>query len=70
MKGQLTTPEQRGTFLCMHDHEFVQDIDTGRIVRRLKVVPAPGQKVTARNGKREYIVGPRGNLIRQEGTHA
>ena len=70
MKGQIT-PEQRGRFIVMHNHEIVQDpLNYLRMVRRLKVVPAPGQKVTARYGKREYIVGPRGNFIRQEGTHA
>lgn len=70
MKGQIT-PEQRGRSIVMHNREIVQDpMNCLRMVRRLKVVPAPGQKVTARDGKRAYIVGPRGNLILQEGTHA
>lgn len=70
MKGQLSTPEQRGTFIVMHSHEYGIDDNTNRVVRRLKVVPGIGQEVQARDGKRKYIVGQRGNLIRQEGTHA
>lgn len=70
MKGQLSTPEQRGTFLIMHSHEYGIDDNTNRVIRRLKVVPGIGTEVTARDGKRKYIVGPRGNLLRQPGTHS
>ena len=68
MKGQLSTPEQRGTFIVMHSHDWEIDHALGRVVRRLKIVPGIGQEVQARDGKRKYIVGPRGNLIRWPGT--
>lgn len=67
MKGQMSTPEQRGNFIVVHSHGWEIDHALGRFVRRLKCIPGIGQEVQARDGKRKYIVGPRGNLIRQRG---
>lgn len=71
MKGQLSTPEQRGTVIIMHSHKFEMGTDHRGLPvmkRVLKVVPGIGTEVTASDGKRKYIVGPRGNLIRWPGT--
>lgn len=70
MKGQLSTPEQRGNFIVMHAYKYEEGLNhLGQAVikRRLKCMPGIGQEVLARGGKRKYIVGPRGNLIRQRG---